>query len=162
MGIVFNRFHPFGAPVKPLPTPLLALLLASSVALAGGDAPARYGAPLPADAEPVPLAAAIAHAETEGRFEGTLEGRITQVCRRKGCFVVLADDAMHARVVFRDYAFFVPTDTPPGPAVAHGTLEAMELDGARADHYAADAGEARPAGGPLREWRLVATGIELH
>jgi hypothetical protein len=142
--------------------PLFALLFASSVALAGGDAADRYGAPLPADAEPVPLATAIARAETEGRFEGTLEGRITQVCRRKGCFVVLADDAAHARVVFRDYAFFVPTDTPPGPAVAHGMLEAVALDHARADHYAADAGEDRSEEGPVREWRLVATGIELH
>lgn len=142
--------------------PLFALLFASSVALAGGDAPARYGAPLPADAEPVPLATAIARDEAEGRFEGALEGRITQVCRRKGCFVVLADDAMHARVVFRDHAFFVPTDTRTGPAVAHGTLEAVELDGTRADHYASDAGEARATTGPLRKWRLVATGIELH
>jgi hypothetical protein len=46
--------------------------------------------------------------------------------------------------------------------VAHGTLEAVELDGARADHYADDAGVDRSDEGPVREWRFVATGIELH
>ena len=137
---------------------LLATLFATSAATASG----QYGAAMPVAGETFALADAIAAVEAEGHFEGKVRGRITEVCRKKGCFMILTDDAAYARVTFKDYGFFVPTDTGPGMSTVYGALSFVELSPEEADHYAADAGRPASSDRSLREYGIIATAVEIE
>ncbi len=129
----------------------LMLLCVSPVALA-----ANYGEPMPAG-EPVTIAVAAAdpavHADAPAKFSG----RITQVCQKKGCWVVLEDEGSSARVMAKDHGFEVPKDAS-GRAVAYGQLEMEPISEEHARHLVEDDGAAPPA---ERELRIVATAIEI-
>jgi len=99
-----------------------ALVLLAALASAAAQGSGSYGDPMPASGTPVSLAEAIATADADGRYEGKIRGRITEVCRKKGCFMILTQDEHYARVTFLDYGFFVPTDTAPGTTTVHGEL----------------------------------------
>src|SRR5262245_11943888 len=70
-------------------------------------------------------------------------GRVTQVCQRQGCWFMIEDEGLAARVMIKDYAFVVPKDSQ-GRAVVFGRLfrQKLSLDDAR--HYAEDAGAPLP------------------
>lgn len=95
----------------------------------------------------------------------TVEGRITQVCQRKGCWLVLDTGTAPIRVLVArtasdDYAFTVPTDISGAQATVRGTLQRVTLDAATHQHMAEDAGEdasAEPR--PSTELQITASGI---
>jgi 3-oxoacyl-(acyl-carrier-protein) synthase len=64
------------------------------------------------------------------------------------------------RVTFKDYGFFVPTDSAGAKARVQGTLKVAELSAAQAEHLRAEGGSM--SAGAQREVRLVATGVELR
>lgn len=95
----------------------------------------------------------------------TVAGRVTQVCQRKGCWLVLDTGAepirVHvARTASDEYAFTVPTDISGAQATVHGTLQRVTLDAATHQHMAEDAGEAASAEPePATELQIIAGGI---
>jgi hypothetical protein len=129
----------------------LLLLCATPVALA-----ANYGEPMPAG-EPVAIAAAAADPSAHAAAPAKFSGRITQVCQKKGCWVVLEDEGSSARVMAKDHGFEVPKDAS-GRAVAYGQLEMEPISEEHARHLVEDDGAAPPA---ERELRIVATAIEI-
>jgi len=64
------------------------------------------------------------------------------------------------RVTFKDYGFFVPTDSAGATARVQGTLKVAQLTAAQADHLRAEGGSM--AAGAQREVRLIASGVELR
>lgn len=105
------------------------------------------------------------------RYEGkdvVVAGHVRRACSRKGCWMELAEGADSklpgCRVTFKDYGFFVPTDSAGARARVQATLavtnvaarsvEHLEQEGATFPNKAAD--------GSAREVRLVATGVELY
>jgi hypothetical protein len=132
------------------------LLLTGLLAMSMPAFAVDYGAPLPAGA-PVSLAdaarAPLLHAEP-----ALFGGRITKVCQKEGCWLTLEQDGHSARVVMRDHAFKVPKDSS-GPAVVYGTLTAIDVDPATAQHLAEDAGDGSAP--VLREFRIDALGIRI-
>lgn len=132
-------------------TLLIALLAVSPAAFA-----AQYGEPMPAgDDIAIATAAAdpAAHAGKAQRFTG----RITQVCQKKGCWVVLEQGGESARVMAKDEGFAVPKDAS-GEAIAYGVLEVEPISEDHARHLVEEDGAKAPAG---RELRIVATAIEI-
>jgi hypothetical protein len=117
---------------------------------------ASYGEPMPAG-DTVTIAAAAAdpaaHADKPRRFTG----RITQVCQKKGCWVVLEQDGQSARVMAKDHGFAVPKDAS-GEAIAYGVLQLEPITAEHAKHLVEDDGADAPA---ERELRIVATAIEI-
>lgn len=132
---------------------LLAIAVAGPVSAAE---PATFGAPMPAG-EAIGIATAAADPAAYGREPRLFAGRITQVCQKKGCWVVLEQDGASARVMAKDHGFAVPTDSR-GPAVAYGVLEAEPISAEHARHLVEDDGAAPPA---ERELRIVATAIRI-
>ena len=128
------------------------LLLLSPVALA-----ADYGDPMP-EGKAIAIAAAAADpaAYTTGE-PAKFSGRITQVCQKKGCWVVLEQDGASARVMAKDHGFEVPKDSS-GPAVAYGILQEEPISEEHARHLVEDDGAAPPA---AKELRIVATSISI-
>lgn len=132
-------------------TLLIALLSLSPVALA-----ASYGEPMP-EGETTAIAAAAADPAAHAGKPARFSGRITEVCQKKGCWVVLEQDGQSARVMAKDHGFAVPKDAS-GEAIAYGVLEVEPISEEHARHLVEDDGAKAPA---ERELRIVATAIEI-
>ncbi len=89
-------------------------------------------------------------------LEGKFSGRITSVCQKKGCWMILENNGQFARVDFNNHAFFIPRDST-GPAEVVGTLKLKRLSEAKRAHLAEDgAGEL-----PVDTWEIVATSVKI-
>jgi hypothetical protein len=122
-------------------------------------AAAEFGAPMPegpASALSVSLAQSDAPPSAEPQ---KFRGRITEVCQKKGCWLMLEDDGKVARVMMKDHSFAVPRDAR-GEAVVFGTLRAIELDPAEAKHLAEDAGSDQPLASS--EYRIEALSVQTQ
>ncbi len=135
--------------------PIVALALIPVLALA-----AIRGEALPENAEAMGVAEAV---NASGSLDGqsvAIEGRITRVCQKKGCWAVFTQDEHIIRVMARDHAFAIPADYA-GPARAFGVLERDELSAEHVEHLIAEDGaDANLRDDPV-EIRLIATGVEL-
>lgn len=99
-----------------------------------------FGAPLDANAAPTSLAALL---DSPGDYVDTavrVDARISQVCQKKGCFMIATAGDKAVRISFRDYSFFVPTDTGGKTVTLTGTLIERELSEKQAAHFREDAG----------------------
>lgn len=132
-------------------TLLIALLALSPAAFA-----TQYGEPMPTGPDVTIAAAAADPAAVEGKAQ-RFTGRITQVCQKQGCWVVMEDNGQSARVMVKDHAFAVPKDAS-GQAIAYGVLESKPISEEQAKHLVEEDGAQAPA---ERELRIVATAIEI-
>lgn len=120
---------------------------------------AVYGAKL-AETAPaaVSLDSVVAKPEASLGKTGAFSGRITQVCQKQGCWLVLsADNGDFARVFMHDHAFSVPKDAS-GDAIVHGTLSEKKLSAEETAHLKKD-GAAAPA---ERELQIDATSVVIR
>ena len=116
-----------------------------------GSAPVIASAPLPLD-----------RALSEANVGRTLavKGRVAEVCKMKGCWMVLTDDRDTVRITFKDYAFFVPRDLAGQTVVAEGVLSRKVLTEEEAEHLAGESSAPTPpARVPREEWALVASSV---
>ena len=92
-----------------------------------------------------------------------LRGRISDVCQKKGCWLVLADGAHQVRIRFADYDFFVPKDCQGKQAYAEGRVETETLSERDARHYAAESigGDPSAIRGPQEVVSFTATGVRI-
>lgn len=136
------------------------------LAIADQELYASYGAKITTDntltkSEIAEKYAALAEGDTA---LVTFEAPINAVCASKGCWMRL-DIAEEEQVFvkFKDYGFFVPTNTDGGEAVVQGKayLEEVSVDELR--HMAADAGKTKAEidaiTKPERELRFMADGV---
>lgn len=125
-------------------------LLVSTAAAA-----ASYGDKMPEGAA-ADIGAAVS-APDAGERTGKFVGRITQVCQKEGCWLVIESDGKAARVRTKDHAFVVPKDSK-GTAIVFGVLSPIEMSAKEAKHLSEDAGGKEVA---PREWQIVASAIEI-
>jgi hypothetical protein len=129
-------------------------LFAASIAHAGEAR--SFGVAIPAGPA---QSIATAKPDADTAAPQKYSGRIVEVCQKKGCWAMLEDGGVAARVMMKDYAFLLPKDTS-GAAVVYGTLIDKQLDEKTAKHLAEDAGRDT-ANAPTRELRIEALGVEL-
>jgi hypothetical protein len=97
----------------------------------------------------------------------TVEGHVRSACTRRGCWMEVAEGAdpklSGCRVTFKDYGFFVPTDSAGSTAKVQGTLGVNTLPAERVAHLESEGGQFphKNPDGSATELRLVATGVEL-
>lgn len=96
-----------------------------------------------------------------GKEKGvTLVTVVKQVCAKKGCFFIAQDEEYSARITFKDYGFFIPTDSQGKEVILVGDLSVTTLSEEQAKHYAEDAGEdPDDVKGAQKEYSVVATSI---
>lgn len=95
----------------------------------------------------------------------TTEGTIKQVCQKKGCFFMLeaGDAAKPVRITFKDYGFFIPTNTAGARVKLNGTFYVKTISEKDARHYAKDMGKDPEAiSGPQKEYALTATSVVIY
>lgn len=137
----------------------LALVAVAASAIPPGS---DFGAGLTLS-EATPLAEVVRAPEDFEQRRILLHGKISDVCQRKGCWVVLRDGGEHVRVRFHDYSFFLPTDAAGAEAFVEGLVKVEELSEKAARHYASESVDGDPdsISGPQREIGFTATGVRL-
>ncbi len=120
---------------------------------------AVYGAKLPETLPAtVSLDSVVAKPEALLGKAGAFSGRITQVCQKQGCWLVLgADNGEFARVFMHDHAFSVPKDAA-GEAIVYGTLGEKTLSAEEAEHLKKDGAKATAT----RELQIDATSVVIR
>jgi hypothetical protein len=77
--------------------------------------------------------------EMNAKVTGTVES----VCQVKGCWMkVKMDNGESMRVMFKDYAFFVPKDITGKTVVMEGAAQVKTVPVEHLQHYAKDAGKS--------------------
>lgn len=137
-----------------LPAAVLLCAVAFAATAAG---PASYGDTFE-DGPAVPVSEAVANFEDFAGQPMRFSGRITEVCQKMGCWMMLEHDGQAVRVKFGDHAFFLPKDQA-GSAIVHGVLERKELTPEQVEHFTTDSGtglQAEPV-----EYRILADGVRI-
>ena len=148
------------ASATPAASPAAASLAASTSAKA-------FGSPISAGPE-LALSDVLASPERFRDQAITVEGQVRSACTRRGCWMELAQSSdpklPGCRVTFKDYGFFVPTDSAGARAKVQGTLGVNTLPPDRVAHLESEGGQfpRKNADGSVDELRLVATGVELQ
>ena len=120
-----------------------------------------FGRALPQDGTPLSLADLMKNENEYLDQEVMAATRIAKVCQKKGCFFVAQEGASTARVTFKDYGFFIPTDSGGKNVVLLGTFSRKSVSKEQAEHYAADLGEAVAAKPEKFEYSIVASAIKV-
>jgi hypothetical protein len=153
--------------MKRLPVILSALLFATLLKAQPPDVPAEPGATFgekitAANAQPVAALPAL----LEGReaLPIRVEGKVTDVCPKKGCWVKLElPNQQSVFVRMKDYGFFVPVAIKGHTVVIDGTAKTVVTSVDDLKHYAEDAkksqAEIDAIKEPKREIQLMANGI---
>ena len=94
-----------------------------------------------------------------------VSGKISSVCKKKGCWFVVQDAQkpdQSVRITMKDYGFFVPLDSAGKEAVIEGQFSLKVLAEKERKHLAEDEGkDASKVTGDVKEFSLVATAIDL-
>ncbi|MBM3425831.1 MAG: DUF4920 domain-containing protein [Bacteroidetes bacterium] len=125
--------------------------------------PGNYG-DLVKESEVVTPATMLQKVETAGTFTGKVSGYIKEVCTNKGCwFAMELPNGSSMRVTFKDYGFFIPTNSQGFPITIEGVATLSETDVETLRHYAEDQGKSKEevAGitSPKKEITFEASGV---
>ena len=93
-----------------------------------------------------------------------LEGKISDVCQMKGCWLMLSDGERAIRIKFEGYSFFVPKDSRGKKVRAEGLLRQETLSEEMAHHYAAEQStksDLSAIKGPQQVVTFEATGVAI-
>jgi len=93
--------------------------------------------------------------------EVMVETRIAKVCQKKGCFFVAQEGDSIARVTFKDYGFFIPTDSGGKTVILEGVFSRKSISKEQAEHYAADLGETVESTPENFEYSIVASAVKI-
>jgi len=162
--IIFFRERPFRKPWRKRQLiGALLFLLWSTLVGADKDGDGYYGSQMPMNAEVIPIDQAITNFESSDKMaEFKFSGRITEVCKKKGCWMILAKGLRYARVTFEDYLFFVPTDSIKANAVVYGRLNQKKLSRAKGNHYEEDPDRTPTINSDQIEYQIVATSVVIN
>lgn len=138
--------------MRSLALSVAALAVAATVS---ADAPKTFGKPL-SGLKAVALQDVLAKPEAGKMVR--LEGTIDKVCKNKGCWLELKQQAASVHVTFENYGFFVPKDSMGKPVVLEGRVVVKEPTKEDVAHLKAEgAGETVAA-----KVSIEATGVEIR
>jgi hypothetical protein len=124
---------------------------------------ANFGAPFLPGPE-VALPALLANPGEYADKSVITEGKVQRACSAKGCWMEIGvgDDA--CRVTFKDYSFFVPTDSAGAQARIQGKLATRVVEPAAVQHLEAEGAHFRHkrGDGSATEVRLIASAVQLQ
>jgi len=120
-----------------------------------------FGAVLPESGTLLSLGDLIEGSDKYQDQEVLLETRIAKVCQKKGCFFIAQDGSRTARVSFKDYEFFIPTDAGGKEVVLLGTFSRKNVTREEAEHYAKDLGETAVSSPESFQYSIVASAVKI-
>lgn len=120
-----------------------------------------FGALLPDQGTPLGLEELIGNSEKYQDQEVLVATRIAKVCQKKGCFFIATEGAATARITFKDYEFFIPTDAGGKNVVLLGTFSRNNETEKEAEHFAKDLGETATPGPEQVQYSIVASAVRI-
>lgn len=150
------------APSGSAPSSSAASPSAASANASNGGAVQRFGGALE-PASSVPLATLLANPKAYTEQTVTTEGKVQRACSNKGCWMEIGEGPDACRVTFKDYAFFVPTDSAGSHAKVQGKLDTRQVEAAAVAHLEAEGARFnhKNADGSAVEVRMIASAVEL-
>lgn len=94
-----------------------------------------------------------------------VEGKVTDVCQKAGCWMVITDDERTMRVLMQDHAFAVDKGGTGAHCRVEGQIIAKPVDPEEVAHFASESADAENL--PEHEatdnivYQLVASGVEM-
>lgn len=89
-----------------------------------------------------------------------LEARVAKVCQKKGCFFIAQQGEHVIRVAFRDYGFFIPTDSHGKTMMLSGELIARQMSKAQAEHFKQDMQSSKGIA-PGKVYEIIADSVTI-
>lgn len=89
-----------------------------------------------------------------------LETKIAKVCQKKGCFFIAQQNEHTLRVSFKDYGFFIPTNSSGKTVVMNGELIQKQMSDEQAEHFNSDL-QSKTVIKPGIVYEIVATSIMI-
>ena len=120
-----------------------------------------FGEPLPSTGEALGLGELIENSAQYQGDEVLVHTRIARVCQKKGCFFMATEGPATARITFKDYGFFIPTDSGGKQAMLYGVFSRQPVSEAEAEHYAEDLGDSGTPKAEDFSYSIVASGIKI-
>jgi len=116
------------------------------------------------DAKVISLADAMSNAASYKDRAIKVEGEISEVCQKEGCWLVLTDGERAMRVKMKAHGFAVPKDAAGKKVVVEGMVEATEISEEMARHYAEESSKKTDPStikGPQQVVTMIATGVSI-
>ena len=108
---------------------------------------------------------AISHLDELKNTAILINGKVSKVCGKKGCWMVLKNSENSIRVTFKGYKFFVPKDIIGKSVQAQGMLHEELMNISEAKHFAKDAGQSdsqiKRIKQKVKEYRFIATAVKI-
>ena len=120
-----------------------------------------FGEPMPEADRALSLSELMAAGDEYLDREIVVDTRVAKVCQKKGCFFIAHEGADSARVTFKDYSFFIPTDSGGKTVRVAGIVTRTEVSEKQARHYADDLGESAAGAAPRQEYVIIATSVRI-
>lgn len=124
----------------------------------GGE---TFGAALNTDLPAMGLGELVNNADDVLGKDVLIETRVGKVCQKKGCFFVATEGALAIRVSFKDYGFFVPTDSGGKDVTLVGQLVQRDLSPEQAAHFNADIRDGAATLSPGSVFEIVAEAVRI-
>lgn len=144
---------------------LLSLLCVLPARVIGQNQDQKVFGMAPTLTEPMKLSDAMSRAGDLKDKEILVEGTVTKVCRKKGCWMILMDEDKNIRVTFKDYAFFIPKTSASKRARAQGMIVEETLSVKAARHFLKDEGapkeEIAAIKEPMKTTSFIASGVRF-
>lgn len=86
---------------------------------------------------------------------------IAKVCQKKGCFFIAQDDGVTMRIAFKDYAFFIPTDSSGKQVDLAGVLTRKYMSDSAAKHFSEDIGGKEGDIKPGVTYEFIANSVRI-
>lgn len=90
-----------------------------------------------------------------------LNTTIAKVCRKKGCFFIAQDQELVIRVAFKEYSFFIPTDSHGKSVTLVGHLVQKDMTPQQAEHFESDMGSNKTKLRTGLVYEIVAESIRI-
>lgn len=94
-----------------------------------------------------------------------VEGKVTDVCQKAGCWMVITDDQSTMRVLMKDHSFSVDKGGTGAHCRVEGQIVAKEVDPEEVAHFASESADAENMPEHAAKdnviYQLVATGVSM-
>ena len=135
---------------------------AAAAAAPPGARSASYGAAF----EPGPtvaLATLLTNPKAYAERSVITEGHVQRACSNRGCWMEIGEGENACRVTFKDYGFFVPTDSAGAQARVQGRITTQRIEPARVSHLEGEGAKfkRRESDGSATEVQFIASAVQL-
>ena len=138
-------------------------LLAALPAFASGDEGRHFGEAF-TDAKLVRFADIMSAAAMYKDKAIKVEGNISEVCQKEGCWLVMTDGERTMRVKMKGHSFAVPKDAAGKKVVVEGMVETQTISEEMARHYAEESNkkiDLSTIKGSQEVVTMIATGVRI-